>query len=1051
MVPGLRIVATPTLYHARLASDAACAAAVSACGRAVRLLPDARQATLVQQRLADDGARFLGIDVTTPQRWIADRWALFGDGRQPVDPATRRVLVLQALRSTDAKTIDVDAPGMVGCVEKVVRLGAGSPAFEEPGSRAKAGLNEAQLEVLAVCDRYRELLDARGLVETGSAATLLARHMAGAAWPHLVLDGLWQLEPSFVGLIAAAAANGGVTCVARTNVGARGDAAHPAFAMADAFVRQLADACRTGGTPVETAAYPVAESGGDAVAPENPAVAPQGPAPDPAYPASVGSGCGPWVSRELAELFGRLFHPGDGTVVEPCGDVAFLMPSGRYAEGRALADAIADIVDKGTAPRDILVACKDPLLTMGMVEARLSQHGIACRASGAVPVARSDAGTAFLNLLRLIRAERAATAPDERPRPDLVHVATDLARNPLLGIATKDALELDASWRSMRLTGAEDLLDDLAAAIPDDPGLSDAIRARDLGATVRGLAKACDRLGWDARSMTQRGAAATLARVVEAAEKAGIDVTDRGERLVETLGAAHSPLSIPTGSLAAQRNAAVLKGNPNAVRFCRLDSVEGERARTMVVCDLTAAAYPLADRPDAATELLCALGISAKTSSIDRLRWQFADAVEAACESLVLERALNDEDAQALRPAALLEEVVDCYRTDVTDADGLDKVYGLPKSGELPRIECVGEERFSDGANPIGGGFAPAIIDVPAPLRELASPDSAQLLADPSRPLSPSAIESYISCPARWFFERRVSSDSLDAQFGPLEIGSFTHAVLHDVHVELARRGCARITREFLADNTNALALRLIVEECFDLQRGRHLDDLEEVDGRLVPVGELEQRRLLRLRDNILAHISNDAELPAGFEPSLHEWSFGMHGDDVGPIPYAGVKLRGRIDRVDVDAGGRALIVDYKGGVGTGYGLPRPKRGHEDELPDPLVLHSQALMYATALGRAGMGLEPVGALYVSYSSADVKGFLSTDGMRLPPDPAIAPETFVRMLAGGLEGFSDLLEYTEEVAREALQGMFGGDVAARPRFGADSCRYCTVPDCPKRVG
>ena len=42
---------------------------------------------------------------------------------------------------------------------------------------------------------------------------------------------------------------------------------------------------------------------------------------------------------------------------------------------------------------------------------------------------------------------------------------------------------------------------------------------------------------------------------------------------------------------------------------------------------------------------------------------------------------------------------------------------------------------------------------------------------------------------------------------------------------------------------------------------------------------------------------------------------FGREGDEHGPLPLAGTGLgvTGRVDRIDVDAAGRALVRDYKG------------------------------------------------------------------------------------------------------------------------------------------
>ena len=58
--------------------------------------------------------------------------------------------------------------------------------------------------------------------------------------------------------------------------------------------------------------------------------------------------------------------------------------------------------------------------------------------------------------------------------------------------------------------------------------------------------------------------------------------------------------------------------------------------------------------------------------------------------------------------------------------------------------------------------------------------------------LSPSAIEAYLSCPYRWFVERRLRLGALDEEFGPAEKGTFVHAAFAALFDALADRGVVR-------------------------------------------------------------------------------------------------------------------------------------------------------------------------------------------------------------------------------------------------------------------
>ena len=96
-------------------------------------------------------------------------------------------------------------------------------------------------------------------------------------------------------------------------------------------------------------------------------------------------------------------------------------------------------------------------------------------------------------------------------------------------------------------------------------------------------------------------------------------------------------------------------------------------------------------------------------------------------------------------------------------------------------------------------------------------------------------------------------------------------------------------------------------------------------------------------------------------EPSRLEWSFGREGDEHGPLPLAGTGLQvtGRVDRIDVDAAGRALVRDYKGRtVSAGARWARDNK-------------LQVALYALAV-RELLGLETVGALYQPVGHRDVR-------------------------------------------------------------------------------
>ena len=95
---------------------------------------------------------------------------------------------------------------------------------------------------------------------------------------------------------------------------------------------------------------------------------------------------------------------------------------------------------------------------------------------------------------------------------------------------------------------------------------------------------------------------------------------------------------------------------------------------------------------------------------------------------------------------------------------------------------------------------------------------------------------------------------------------------------------------------------------------------LEELDAamaerRAAAAGTRARAALRELEVDLRRLLRHEAETGPGLEPRWLEWSFGREGDEHGPLPLAGAGMgvTGRVDRIDVDAGGRALVRDYKG------------------------------------------------------------------------------------------------------------------------------------------
>lgn len=1036
--PGLLVVTCPTGTAAQQEADLACRRSLANGARVVRIMANSALATACRKRLADNGGFPLGLQVSTMSAWLRERWSLYGDARRLVSSGQRRALVLLALQNTSLKRVDPSAPGMPRSVEDTLRMHAGTPAMreqadeEDPWGQTGAEASESQRDMLRICRTYQEMVDRHGLIEPGDMAASLPEAMGNSGWSDLVLDGISELPLPQVRLLARAAHYVSITVVVRApDIKAKHP--NPAVALACPMITMLSQMAKQEGV-----AFSVRRSN-----------------------LSVG----PWTNPEMTDFASTLFTPHPGSAVQPDGNVRFSLPAGTYAEADAIADQIERLVaqDKISAS-DIVVCCPDPLGWARAVWGKLHGRGIgeiACLAQSSVRVVSTQVGRALLGLTQLTLALQDFSAGSAAPQ--LQTVASDLARIPLMRVTDTDAFKADLAWRAAPQTSAHTFAHDLAQISTPARVALDALAQGDVVGALNALCPARERDQvahiTSAEQRCEQATADSLRLRLKEAQDMGVNPIREIGRLtndvsvnVRVLFAEPTSNDAGTPDLdflnasAQQHTHANLRVNPDAVRFIALREVEGLQARAVVVCNLNA---------DNATDPVDPLGLSEQISIADRMRWRFSAAVEAASDVLVLERKLHDEATNELRPSPLFEEAVDCYRIDPTDLDGLDKHTGMPADGTLAEA-TPGEETFPSALSPVGAALAQrSATHIDLPTLNLAHAESREILADPETPLSPSTLESYLRCPLRWFYERRLPSSTPDAGFDQLATGTFAHAVLQRFHELLpVRCSIPRVDDASLRDPVTREKIEALIQECLREVEQANADPASDVQNRLIPLGQVERRRLDAVEAAVADCIRGDVRVPAGFNPTMSEWSFGMPGSKQEAVLYAGALLRGSIDRVDTDAQGRALIVDYKGGVGAGHGVPQKKK---EALPQgwPLPMHSQALMYAAALESATENrLQPLGAVYLSYSSSQVRGFVDP-ALRIAVDSGLIQERDLCTTMYGEEdeqpsrGFAALVRETEKVSASAVERLFGGCIEPFPRFGKESCKGCPLVDCPQR--
>lgn len=977
-------------------------------GRAVLLAPTFAELDLCRHDAAEAGAS-LGIDYKTPSSWLRSLWELLGDGRDFVDNLQRQMLFSDMIaRRDDADLQPLSrSQGTVRMLARMARdvlpgvAGTGAERCCDNVCKPKPK-SDAEARVFELLCAYACGLDRRDMVEPCEAADIMAGALTDslpACARAVCVRGVTSFTYSLLELLSAVANNGGevVVLLAREQAAMR---------------EELATALDTRGVLFEVA--PLDEDAGA------PATAPK-------------------------------------SVARP----AFVEVAGPHARARVYADVIDKMVkahkeskvnDAASAPADpvrvLVVSARAPQL-FGELAARLAARHIAAETTEFTAFSQSIAGRQFSALANLIERMKAAdegTASKTEwwPAPEL----TDWIYSPLSGADAASARTFDKNMRLSRgktTTAVKSLLQSVQGqvrgarkATSDDNWfknvpcvVSDVFQAlwRDKPVTALKAMLAV------AEALPDRALGGLDGQARRQAETAllhhAIDILMNDARALDVSQAATVPVLDGVRTKVDKRSTAYdyvtyeVDRTPRAqVRFASLADAAALRPASydaVLFADVDLDSYPLSHEEGPLATLTAELdrsGVTLEPAALLRVR--FGRAMQAANGPVALARVTHDRQARECYPAAVWTELRAHAEaagavkpTRVGEGDIIADFDSAAGEGlRRERVTCEAPQHLSDEA-------IPYLV-----LRRRDGEGEDALLVP--RLTSASQIEAYSTCPLCWFVSYRVKPQSIDAGFGNMEKGNFVHDVLEHLHARLPQEGMERVTPE------NLPRAQELLREVFDETLVEHASKRGN-EGPLVPLSAVEERQVAEILPQLEGVLAYEAEALAPFAPRYLEFAFNEL-----KVEYAGWPLGGRIDRVDVDAENRAVVIDYKHRTGVEeFKLADPTVRDEESgtapIDDPRWLppHTQTLIYAQAMRRA-LDLDTRAALYFSTKGGKpaLRGAASAELLEEERGDGRIPGLKKGFPGeGGSMDFDALLDRVEAGIAERLRELEAGNVAA----------------------
>jgi ATP-dependent helicase/DNAse subunit B len=694
-----------------------------------------------------------------------------------------------------------------------------------------------------------------------------------------------------------------------------------------------------------------------------------------------------YEDEALHHLERSLFE--DSPSVAASGDAVALLQGGdERAEAELIGAEIARLLAAGCEPGDVAVVTRGAASVGALATEVLDVRGIAYTAARRERFADTALGGGLLALLRAALLGGGAR--------DLVRWLRVPGR--VAQAAFVDRFEADL------LTGG---IDDLAPARALWEGEHWPLDALDrlADAARRPAVALLERIEREAESLFAAPASREAAPV-DRWQAAALGACRRTLAELRELARAGGVLEGGAAAIALALEGTIVElaasTNVDAVLICDALALRARRVRALFIAGLEEGEFPAAPREEPflsaaeRVELAQASGLLLGAPPAAE-RYLFYALCSRPTRWLRLSWHDATDDGETAVRSLFVDDVVDCFGEQLLErrrVRGAGVVgWGNEEPAWAPLAAALGGPRRR----------ASAI----APLHDGAA--LAQLRGRESH--SPSALESWCSCPVKWFVERALGARELEPERLAARRGSVAHEALNGLFATLLkRRGSGRLDERSLPEALDALE-----------------QILERLRGSISANAHVDRTEWSRLRSDLRRYLQFASGSPSTHDPRELELAFGLEDGGLPAVSLGGgrLALAGRIDRVDVDAAaGTALVYDYKTGSGV-----EPAAGWVEDSTFQQALY---MLAAEEL----LGVEAVGGLYQPLRDHDLR---PRGAVREDVDPDAKLVVNDRLPASELR---ELLTTQLEAAARAAEEMRAG--ALQPRPATCLRRRCAFP-------